>query len=196
MLDADFFETRGYQVVDHFLDQEDTRRIGEYIENLFLSNQMKKAGIGKESTFEVNKELRGDFIQWVNPEETIPQVELFLSRLKELMSELNRNFYLGIRDFEAHFTRYPEGTRYVAHSDRHAKGSTRVVSFVFYLNENWTEEDGGQLRIFQEDGTSADIAPEFGRLAFFLSDKLHEVLTTNRVRRSITGWWLNELRII
>jgi SM-20-related protein len=144
----------------------------------------------------VNKDLRGDFIAWLDPQAAQEDTQFFLSQLSELITELNRNFYLGIRDFETHFTRYPEGTRYVAHSDKHAKGSARVVSFVFYLNENWQPSDGGALRIFQEDGTFQDIEPRFGRLAFFLSDKIHEVLITNRVRRSITGWLLNESRFI
>lgn len=196
MIDADFFEKYGYQVIDELLPNEAATAIGDYIESLYASNALKKAGIGKRDTFEVNEQLRGDFIQWINEDHKIPEVELFLVKLQEIISELNRIFYLGIRDFESHFTRYPEGTRYVAHSDRHHKGSARVVSFVYYLNENWKVEDGGILRVYNEDKSFFDIEPQFGRLAVFLSDKIHEVLTTNRVRRSITGWMLNESRII
>jgi SM-20-related protein len=196
MLDSDFFEAHGYQVIDNFIPEVHVLSILQHIDFLFEENQMKKAGIGKADSFEVNKDLRGDFIAWLDPQTAQENTQIFLNQLSELITELNRNFYLGIRDFETHFTRYPEGTRYVAHSDKHSKGSARVVSFVFYLNENWQPSDGGALRIFQEDGTFQDIEPRFGRLAFFLSDKIHEVLITNRVRRSITGWLLNESRFI
>ena len=196
MLDADFFELNGFQIIDNFLTAEQTLRLSEYVEQLYQSNALKKAGIGKQETFEVNNNLRGDFIQWINEEHYTPDVSAFLEKLEQLKLELNRNFYLGIKDFESHFTRYPEGTRYVAHSDRHSKGSARVVSFVFYLNENWKTEDGGVLRVYESDDVYTDIEPRFGRLAIFLSDKIHEVLTTNRTRRSITGWLLNEIKLI
>lgn len=196
MLDPDFFEANGYQVIDDFIQPDHARKIMQHIDFLFEENQMKKAGIGKAESFEVNKELRGDFISWLDPNDCTVDAKVFLDQLSELISELNRNFYLGIRDFETHYTRYPEGTRYVAHSDKHAKGSPRVVSFVFYLNENWEPSDGGELRIFNEDKSYFDVEPRFGRLAFFMSDKIHEVLITNRVRRSITGWLLNESRFL
>jgi len=196
MLDPDFFEAHGYQVIDNFISVPHAKNIMQHIDFLFEENQMKKAGIGKADSFDVNNDLRGDFIAWLDPHSPQDDAQIFLNQLSELITELNRNFYLGIRDFETHYTRYPEGTRYVAHSDKHAKGSPRVVSFVFYLNENWQPSDGGALRIYQEDKTFQEIEPRFGRLVFFLSDKIHEVLITNRVRRSITGWLLNESRFV
>jgi len=86
-----------------------------------------------------------------------------------VIQALNRNFYLGIRDYECHYTEYPEGTFYKKHVDRHKSGSARVVSFVLYLNSDWKATDGGQLRIYGEDECYEDILPEAGKLALFLS---------------------------
>lgn len=196
MFDLDFFEKNGYAVIDNALETEVVNKLYRHIGELRDKELMKKAGIGKKEDFQVAPDKRGDFIFWLNQEEP-NEVEIpFLEMLKNVISELNRNFYLGIRDFEAHYTHYPSGTRYMAHVDRHQKSSSRVVSFVFYLNENWNVEHGGQLRLYNEENATTDVQPSAGRLVIFLSDKLHEVLITNRERRSITGWMLDELKII
>ncbi|MFY8137073.1 MAG: 2OG-Fe(II) oxygenase [Flavobacteriales bacterium] len=196
MFDLDFFEKNGFVAIDAFIQPADAQRIREHIAVLIDTERMKKAGIGKEGSFEVDTTKRGDFIHWIEPQDVFEGTSVFLEKLNDLIQELNRNFYLGLRDFESHYTQYPEGTRYMKHSDKHKAGSSRVISFVLYLNEDWKESDGGHLRIYQEDETYIDILPENGKLAIFLSDKLHEVLETKRVRNSITGWILNEKKWI
>lgn len=190
----DNFETKGYHVFNAFIDKQKVSAVLEELTSLREAEQFKKAGIGKQDNFQIDKNERGDFISWIDKHNPQPATKYFLEQLDEVISQLNRNFYLGIRDYECHYTQYPVGTFYKKHVDRHKAGSARIVSFVFYLNEDWQEEDGGQLRIF--DGESyADVLPSAGRLAIFLSEKEHEVLPTNRVRNSITGWMLNEERM-
>lgn len=196
MIDLDFFEKNGYAVIDNALDKESVKNLFLQIDLLRERELMKKAGIGKNEGFQVDSEKRGDFIFWLNQAEPTAIEKPFLKMIEEVVTTLNRNFYLGIRDFESHYTHYPSGTRYMPHVDRHQRNSARVVSFVFYLNEEWKESDGGQLRIYNEEGSHTDVLPSAGRLAIFLSEKLHEVLITNRDRRSITGWFLNEQKMV
>lgn len=196
MIDLDFFENYGYAVIDNALDKESVKNLFLQIDQLRQGELMKKAGIGKNEGFQVDSEKRGDFIFWLNQSDPRAIEVPFLQMLEEIVTALNRNFYLGIRDFEAHYTHYPSGSRYMPHVDRHQRNSSRVVSFVFYLNEDWQETDGGQLRIYNDQGGHTDVLPSAGRLAIFLSEKLHEVLITHRDRRSITGWFLNEQKII
>jgi SM-20-related protein len=188
------FEQKGYYVFDAFVNETTTKGVLSELSELRAADEFKMAGIGKQDQFMVNQNERGDFIRWIDRNTAAPHTTLFLEKLEEIILQLNRNFYLGIRDFECHYTQYPVGTFYKKHVDRHKTGSARIVSFVFYLNEGWTETDGGQLRIFSED-SHYDVLPAAGRLAMFLSEKEHEVLPTQRVRNSITGWMLNEVRI-
>ena len=186
------FEQEGFVVFEKLIDRETTQQIRTELLGLIEVDQFKKAGIGKHENFKLDHSQRGDFIHWIDRTDALPATTLFLERLQELVIQLNRNFYLGIRDFECHYTQYPEGTFYKRHVDRHKTGSSRIVSFVLYLNEHWTIHDGGQLRIYQPDGSFHDVQPEAGSLAIFLSEKEHEVLPTKRVRNSITGWLLSE----
>ena len=60
------------------------------------------------------------------------------------------------------------------------------------MTEDWTEEHGGQLRIYTEDDQSLDVLPLAGRVVCFRSDVLeHEVLPAKRERLSLTGWILD-----
>ncbi len=69
----------------------------------------------------------------------------------------------------------------------------RTFLCVLYLNEDWTHEDGGALRLHLGDGENADISdvlPIGGTLVPFLSERFaHEVLPAKRERLSLTGWF-------
>ncbi len=59
---------------------------------------------------------------------------------------------------------------------------------IIYLNENWQEKDGGELKIYQAN-TEQVVLPTSGKTVFFKSNELaHEVLITHKKRMSITGW--------
>ena len=194
MLDS--FEKKGFCLFPQLLSQEILAEIRKELEAKKLSENWKKAGIGKLEELKIDQSQRGDFIHWIDPNQLEPATSCYFEKMDEIIQLLNRSFYLGIRDRECHYTEYPEGTFYKRHVDRHRNESSRIVSMVFYLNQNWKEDDGGQLMVYHEDGTSDCILPQEGLLAVFLSEKEHEVLPTKRVRQSITGWMLNDMRLV
>jgi SM-20-related protein len=59
---------------------------------------------------------------------------------------------------------------------------------ISYLNENWEEQDGGQLWVYQDEEIQK-ILPHSGTSVFFKSDDMeHEVTMATRSRMSVTGW--------
>lgn len=188
----DSFEKEGYFIWEGFLDIQTLKDIVAELIDLTTKETFRKAGIGKDNDFQINESQRGDFIHWINPAEGASATKIYLEKIEELITYLNRTFYLGIRDFECHYTHYPAGSFYKKHVDRHKNGSHRIVSFVLYLNEDWNESDGGLLRLYNNTDHFVDVLPRLGTLAVFLSEKEHEVQLTQRIRMSITGWMLNE----
>jgi SM-20-related protein len=90
-------------------------------------------------------------------------------------------------------TVYPEGSFYKRHLDQFKKDDHRKLSVILYLNADWKDEQGGQLRMHLPDGPK-DFLPLAGRLVIFRSDEIeHEVLPATRERLSITGWVLDRL---
>ena len=105
---------------------------------------------------------------------------------------------------------YPEGARYVRHSDVSAVMSHRRVTAIFYLNPDWEPSHGGELVLYpfaDSASTTADpaaavwsttqpvddqgnvvVAPRLGRLLLFDSHVEHEVCVTHRPRWAITAW--------
>ncbi|MBC5993919.1 2OG-Fe(II) oxygenase [Pontibacter cellulosilyticus] len=195
---ADRLSDKGYAIVDNFLEPEEVHNLLEVLQHHQEQGTFKKAGIGTADQFTVDKQVRGDFIRWIEPSEALPPTQIFLDRMNEVMRYINRTCFLGLKDFEFHFTVYPPGTVYQRHLDQFQTNDHRRLSFICYLNEDWKPENGGNLRLYlpNEDGTEeeVDILPIAGRLACFRADLIpHEVLAANRHRYSLTGWMLDQL---
>lgn len=159
-----------------------------YAHGLWQAGAFSAGGIGRKRQELMS--VRGDAISWVDPEE--PVASALLTGFETLRLAINEQLYLGLFDFEAHFTRYAAGTHYARHLDRFSDSSSRVVSCVLYLNDPWPQCDGGQLRMYPggESDHSIDVWPEGGTLVTFLSDRIyHEVLPAKRERWSFTGWF-------
>jgi len=157
-------------------------------------NRFKRAGVGREEDHQLNRFVRGDEIFWL--EGGNPAVQAYLGWMEELRLGLNRRLFLGLFDYECHYAYYDRGTFYKKHLDAFKGSTNRVVSSVLYLTPNWQPRDGGELAIYPQDtlGESAEpllkVAPRFGQMVLFLSEEFpHEVLTVNRPRYSVTGWF-------
>ena len=152
--------------------------------------RFKAAQIGRGAINKHLSPLRGDVISWLDDSNSTDHA--YLLWMEALRSGLNSTLYLGLFDYECHYAIYGAGTGYAKHSDVLHGTRNRVVSTVFYLNENWQSGDGGELRLFEPNGeaTIATLNPNFGTMIIFLSESFpHEVLMAHNKRRSITGWF-------
>lgn len=169
---------------------------GELTDALFIhfntlnEADFKHAGIGRENTHRINPFVRGDRIAWV--EATHPAVVDYLDWIEQLRLALNRRLFLGLFDYECQYALYPPGAFYKKHVDAFKGQGNRIVSTVLYLNPDWQPQDGGELLLYTPDSNSPieTVIPLYGRMAIFLSEEFpHEVARTNKLRRSITGWF-------
>jgi len=189
---ADGIAETGYAVIDDFLSPEEVNSILQLDEFKTGLLQFKKAGIGQKQEKQINEAIRGDYIEWID-RTTAPQpLQAYLTKLNELISFVNQTLFLSLKDYEVHMTIYPAGAYYKKHLDQFKKDDHRKLSVICYLNKNWKEEEGGQLRIYRQK-KSFDVLPVAGRLVCFRSDLLeHEVLPSTRNRLSLTGWMLDQ----
>ena len=155
-----------------------------------FQDDFQPAKVGKSQDRKRVEEIRGDFIKWLDPKHPPLELRPEMQLLEELKLQLNQNFYLGLKEFECHLARYPSGSFYKKHLDRFEKGSSRSLSFIFYLHEEWTPQDGGELVLYhQNNDIVKTILPEPGSMVCFLSgDFPHEVKPCFKERRSLTGW--------
>ena len=152
----------------------------------------KPAGVGRGQGLSLEPKLRGDHIQWIEHDQGSHEVLTCLAWFEELRLVINQECFLGLFDFEAHYARYAPGARYARHVDCFKDSSSRIVSCVLYLNPQWDDEDGGELRLYLpgEAEGHIDVLPRAGTLAVFLSERFpHEVLPAIRERWSIAGWF-------
>jgi len=185
---ADGLAEKGFAIVDHFLSTSEVADI--LITDEFKHGKLhfKKAGIGKHFDKQVNEAIRGDHIQWIDPSTASASVVLYLLRIREVITFVNQQLFQSLKQAEVHMTVYPVGTFYKRHLDQFKSDDHRKLSIICYLNPEWKEEHGGQLRMYLSEGP-LDVYPFAGRLVCFRSDQIeHEVLPAKKERLSLTGW--------
>ena len=138
--------------------------------------------------------IRGDSIRWID--ETCPTGTKYLAAINELGRYFNQTLYAGIRSSEAHYACYPTGFGYKWHRDNPKGRDERVISAVFYLNDNWGDADGGQITVVNKQDETIQLLPQLNRLVIFDSNLLHQVEITNRQRFSIATWLRRDERLI
>lgn len=173
----------GKSFCPNFFHQEDLKNISTIFDQDF-----QPASVGKERRRD--ESIRGDYTKWLDPKRPPVELKLAFEFLDELLIHLNRNFYFGLKEYEAHLAKYPSGTFYKKHIDRFEKDSSRMFTYIFYLHEEWNAENGGELVLYNQEGEFLEkILPLSGSLMCFLSEEFpHEVLPSNKERRSLTGW--------
>ena len=183
-------ELTGFCHLPEALTSEELRTISPLFAAPFVP-----AKVGKANALQRVEEIRGDLTHWLDPAQPPGELAAFMKFLNEIMETLNEQFYLGLKDFECHLATYPIGSFYKKHLDRFEKDSSRSISFIFYLHEEWTNKDGGELILYNHSNEVLEmILPRPGSMVIFLSEKFpHEVKPSLRERRSLTGWMHTKL---
>ncbi len=175
-------------ITENFLSISLASHLKENLTSLFQNNQLLSAGIGNDQAIVHNKLIRSDVIYWLDRKHNDQYENDFFDLMDKFVLHLNSTCYTGITDYEFHYTLYETGSFYKKHIDQFQNNGSRQYSMVMYLNVDWKIEDGGELRIYQNDSYQ-NISPNNGKSVFFKSsDLVHEVLITNKQRLSITGW--------
>lgn len=176
-----------------FLSENLANNLRDNLLNLYKEEELKSAGIGHFGTFAKNKEIRSNVIYWLDKENNNPHEMEFFSLIEDFISYLNKECFAGIKSYEFHYALYKPGTFYKRHLDQFQDTSNRQFSMITYLNLDWKEGDGGELKIY-DDEKSHLVTPTNRKTVFFKSNELeHEVLETNQMRLSITGWLRKDL---
>lgn len=186
---ADALVDRGWFAVPAAVPAATVTALADDLEVLVDADRLKRAGIGRESDFQLDREIRRDWIFWLNRRR--PVQAAFLDACERLRSALNRRLFLGLFEFEAHLALYPEGAFYKRHFDSFRGAANRMVSLVVYLNRGWTPGDGGELLLYPRGGGDVvRVEPRAGTLVLFMSEEVeHEVLPTAAARASVAGWF-------
>ena len=152
------------------------------------NNLFKAASVGRNNLQIEDKTIRSDKTKWITGQSQTEKD--WLSWCEDLKNHLNRSLYLGLNNFECHFSIYEPGDFYQKHVDAFKGKSNRKVSMVLYLNENWQPEHEGQLVMYPEGKPALKLDPTFASFVVFLSEDIpHEVLASQHDRYAIACWF-------
>jgi len=187
---ADALVEQGYIILPSVLPETLGHALRRRVLTLHCGH-FHRAGIGREQDHQLQRDIRRDQIRWLSDQS--PVEAEYLAWMDNLRNGLNRRLFMGLFDYEAHFSHYPEGAFYRRHLDAFRGQTNRVLTTVLYLNPGWQSDLGGELLIWPEPDSNRVIErvmPQMGTLVVFLSERFpHEVLPAHADRYSIAGWF-------
>ncbi|MEO7066518.1 MAG: 2OG-Fe(II) oxygenase [Rhodanobacter sp.] len=183
---AEALTSDGWCTLHNLLSSAQTQALASECSALYDAHRLAPARVGLGRAL---ASLRGDSTRWFQASELSAPQQIFIDRIDMLRTALNRHAILGLVDSEAHYAMFPAGAAYARHRDTLRGSDARVVSGVFYLNDDWQDAEGGALRLYLADQSQRDIYPRAGTLLLFLSAQFeHEVLPATRNRMSVACW--------
>lgn len=183
-------ELYGFSVIQDVIESTELEKISNLFEQDF-----QPARVGKSNGPQREESIRGDSTFWLDPQDPPSELSNVVGLIHEMKNGFNQHFFMGIKDFECHLAKYPTGSFYKKHLDRFEDDSSRSISFIFYLHQEWTHQNGGELILYSTNNEIMEmILPRPGSMVVFLSEKFpHEVKVCLKERRSLTGWMHTKL---
>jgi len=186
---ADSLAEKGYCVLPQLLPAQLNIALHRRVTGLD-PDEFQPAGIGRELGFQHDRSVRRDETRWLSPSNNTDL--RYIEQMAEFRLAINKRLFMGLFDYESHYAHYKPGAFYKKHLDAFKGQSNRVLTTVLYLNPEWQEKEGGQLRIYASDSETIieTVNPNFGTFVIFLSEQFpHEVVKASRDRYSIAGWF-------
>jgi len=199
----------GFAVVENFLSPLQVGLLKEDVAHLQEEGRFKIAGVGEATTNRVADEVRRCEQCFLFPrvkhgggghQDGRGMLYSVLDDIRDSL-QLETGERLDGLLTEGLYAAYPSGGYYRRHIDSYANTpqALRKFSYLIYCNEEWTESDGGCLRVHTDGGSElapagsapsfVDVQPKAGTLVLFRSDVPHEVLDTSAPRLAVAGWF-------
>lgn len=179
----------GFYISDAFLDVTCYQELKNTLKHTYCNGDFKLAKVGQALSANQQLTIRNDQIFWLD--EAMPNfaVQAYFNKMQAIQTELNQSLFLGLNNIEAHFAVYQPGRFYKKHVDQFKGNLDRRISCVYYLNDNWQPEHGGELILYDKnDHCLIRVEPKGNRFICFNSDLPHEVSVAHHIRYSIAGW--------
>lgn len=186
---ADDLAANAYSIKQNALPIELAKKLSAHAQSI-SDTHFKAAGIGRNNELVLNTKIRSDAICWIVGDSELGAS--WLNWVEGLKQYLNRALFLGLNESESHFAHYSEGDFYQKHKDAFHGESNRILTMVTYLNQDWQDDNGGELLIYPDDSDEVltKVIPHFGTIVIFMSEAFpHEVLPAKCDRYSIATWF-------
>jgi SM-20-related protein len=182
-------EQQNFAVMENFFTLEQVAAWHQDALELYQQQLFIPARVGRGDNLARNTAIRGDTMRWLEFEAANQVQRNYFAFLEQLRLALNQHFMLGLFAAECHYTHYQADSFYAKHIDRHQHSRERIVSVISYLNDQWCDADGGQLRLYLPHDEMLEVKPKAGTMVCFFSEAIpHEVLVARRERVSLTAW--------
>ncbi len=181
--------SRGFFRRSRFLGVALAQQVAAAAQDLERRAVLRPAGVRRGADHQLDPQVRGDAITWLDSGVAAPALQAALARFEALRFALNEGAWLGLRRTELQLAHYPAtGAGYARHRDAFPGEDNRRITAIVYLNEGWSPEHGGRLRLHVDP--PVDVEPRLDTLVVFRSELIeHEVQPSFAPRFALTAWY-------
>ena len=115
-------ERQGYAIMDDYLSSSNMAALATIVKEKWFAGQMVSAKTGKAAL--KNQTIRGDFIAWLDENDSQPAVQAYFRQMELLRLMLNMQLLMNVQSLETHVVVYPVGSVYQKHLDQFNSGAT------------------------------------------------------------------------
>ena len=196
--------SKGFVIIENFIPESLQELLRQDVRNLRENGRFNVAKIGQDSTNTLNTNIRVAETCFIGRNRLDDFLDDSRSQLYDVLDLIRQDLPqpLDVKLSEFLYAYYPSGGFYRRHRDAIPGSASmlRKYSLLMYLNRDWSDKDGGKLRLHMDSGgdelpyaeqpSFIDVAPKGGTLVLFHSDEVpHEVLDTEAERFAIVGWY-------
>jgi SM-20-related protein len=200
-LQFDQFSEQKFLILDHFFDPDFAKIFKQDLQQIFQYDPtwFRHAGISRHQEHHLNLNVRDDRMTWLDEDliekckahgldEEADTLRDFDQAVQAFKQVLNEQLWLSLKSYEIQLAVYQSNSQgYQAHLDSFKGRQNRMLSCVWYLNEDWTALDGGALFLPEHD---LEVLPIFNRLILFQSEEvLHGVRPNGQKERWAVAIW-------
>eukprot|EP01023_Acetabularia_acetabulum_P014326 TRINITY_DN17019_c0_g1_i2.p1 TRINITY_DN17019_c0_g1~~TRINITY_DN17019_c0_g1_i2.p1 ORF type:complete len:327 (+),score=39.23 TRINITY_DN17019_c0_g1_i2:171-1151(+) len=176
---------KGYAVIDNVLDVALCKRFRAEIMRLRDAGKLHHSNTHLTlDDVSIEYPKAGMFETEVTYNKSLVRLAPTLTRWaedKRLRAMINAHLPMLRLDSQSMSVEYSIGTGACdpMHTDCVTEKDNREITAIFYLNQDWSEQDGGQLRLYPWPNQPVDIQPLHNRLVIFSSrNMVHRMLPT------------------
>ncbi len=198
----DLLSQQQFLVIDQFFETNFAKTFSQDLRSLFekYPTWFRHAGISRNQDLHLNLNVRDDRMTWLDQDliqkckengliNEALSLERFDLAMLQLQETLNQQLWLGLKSYEIQIAVYqPLSNGYQAHLDSFKGKRNRMISCVWYLNENWKDNEGGALFLPEYQ---MEIWPEFNRFVMFQSEEVLHGVRANMMRErwAVAVWF-------
>lgn len=123
---------KSWSVSNNYFEPDFLEKLIAEEKAMWEEGSFRKARVGAGDQKQLRPEIRSDHVLWLEEDDLTDLQQEYWNRILQLRNDINKELYLGLNGYEAHFAVFPPNSFYKKHLDQFAAVKERTISCILY----------------------------------------------------------------